>query len=192
MTPSLATDAWIGRVVAHEPASDRTAATWTADEAVTHLFGAHYRGLVRLAVLLLHDTGAAEEITQDAFVALNSHWSRLRDPDKGLAYLRQTVVNRCRSALRHRGVVDRFLRRQAPPATAPSAEAGALAAVAHAEVLAAVRVLPARQREALVLRYYADMSEVEIAEAMGISQGAVKSHTSRAIAALRRTMEPTR
>ena len=192
MAPRLATDAWIGRVVAHEPASDRTASTWTADEAVTYLFGAHYRTLVRLAVLLLHDIGAAEEITQDAFVALNSHWSRLRDPDKGLAYLRQTVVNRCRSALRHRGVVDRFLRRQAPPATAPSAEAGALAAVAHAEVLAAVRVLPARQREALVLRYYADMSEVEIAEAMGISQGAVKSHTSRAIANLRRTMEPTR
>lgn len=183
---------WVGRVVAYEPASDRTASTWSADEAVTQLFGAHYRTLVRLAVLLLHDSGAAEEITQDAFVALHGHWSRLRDPQKGLAYLRQTVVNRCRSALRHRTVVDRFLRRQAPPATAPSAEAAALESVAHAEVLAAVRELPQRQREAVVLRYYADLSEVETAEVMGISQGAVKSHTARAMAALRRTMEPTR
>ena len=73
--------------------------------------------------------------------------------------------------------------------TAPSAEAGALDLVAHAEVLAAVRALPTRQREALVLRYYADLSEAEIAEAMGVSQGAVKSHTSRGLAALRRTME---
>ena len=179
----------VGRTVAYVPASDRT--TWTADQAVTDLFGLHYRPLVRLATLLLHESGLAEEIVQDAFVALHAHWPRLRDPDKGLAYLRQSVVNRSRSALRHRGVVDRFLRRQAPPGTEPSAEASVLASQAQTEMLAAVGALPARQREAVVLRYYADLSEVEIAEAMGISQGAVKSHTARAMAALRRTMERT-
>jgi RNA polymerase sigma-70 factor (sigma-E family) len=172
----------------HATASVRTA-TWTADEAVTHLFASSYRPLVRLAALLLHDDGAAEETAQDAFVALHAHWGRLRDPEKAVAYLRQTVVNRARSALRHRGVVDRFLRRQAPPVTAPSAESGALDAETYHELLAAINQLPARQREALVLRYYADLSEADIAEAMGCSPGAVKSHTSRGIAALRRTME---
>jgi RNA polymerase sigma-70 factor (sigma-E family) len=171
-------------------AADDLAPVWTADEAVTRLFTSQYRPLVRLAVLLLHDNGMAEEITQDAFVSLHQRWGRLRDPEKAVAYLRQTVVNRSRSALRHRGVVDRFLHRQATPASAPSAEAGALNAETYAEVLAAVRALPARQREALVLRYYGDLSEAQTAEAMGVSQGAVKSHTSRALAALRRTMEP--
>jgi RNA polymerase sigma-70 factor (sigma-E family) len=189
MAPQVALDVRIGRTVAYVPSSDRT--TWTADQAVTELFGLHYRPLVRLATLLLRESGAAEEIVQDAFVALHAHWLRLRDPDKGVAYLRQSVVNRSRSALRHRGVVDRFLRRQAPPATEPSAEARVLAAPANTDVFAAIRELPARQREAVVLRYYVDLSEVEIAEAMGISQGAVKSHTARAMATLRRTMERT-
>ena len=103
-----------------------------------------------------------------------------------MAYLRQSVVNRSRSALRHRGVVDRFLRRQ--QARADRAERRGAARwrrTATREVLAAVRALPARQREALVLRYYGDLSEAQTAEAMGISQGAVKSHTARGIAALR-------
>jgi RNA polymerase sigma-70 factor (sigma-E family) len=164
------------------------AATWSADDAVTALFAAHYRPLVRLATLLLHDNGAAEEITQDAFVALHGHWSRLRDPDRAVAYLRQTVVNRSRSALRHRGVVERFLSRQAPAAHAPSAETGALESAEFDRVLVAVRALPARQREVVVLRYYADLPEAEIAEAMGVSRGAVKSHMFRAMAALRRSM----
>ena len=162
---------------------------WTADDAVTHLFAAHFRPLVRVAALLLHDDGAAEEITQDAFVGLHRAWGRLRDPDKAVAYLRQSVVNRSRSALRHRTVVDRFLRRQGPSPTEPSAETHALAAERQAEMLAAVRTLPLRQREALVLRYYADLSEAQTADAMGISPGAVKSHTARGIAALRQLIE---
>ena len=72
----------------------------------------------------------------------------------------------------------------------PSAEAGALIAETYAEVLSSVRPLPTRQREAFVLRYYVDLSEAQTAEVMGVSQGAVKSHTARALAALRRTMEP--
>ena len=153
---------------------------------MTRLFASQYRPLVRLATLLLRDPGQAEEVTQDAFVALHQSWGRLRDPERAVAYLRQTVANRSRSALRHRGVVDRFLRRAGQPPTVPSAEAGAIAAHGHAEVLEAVRRLPARQREALVLRYYLDLSEAQTAEVMGLSEGAVKSHTSRALVALRR------
>jgi len=192
MAPNSASEVWGGRAVAYVPADDVAARAWTADEAVTHLFASHYRPLVRLAALLLRDHGMAEEIAQDAFVSLHERWGGLRDPGKAVAYLRQSVVNGARSALRHRGVVDRFLRRQPAPATMPSAETGAMSAQTYAEVLAAVRALPARQREALVLRYYGDLSEAQTAEAMGVSPGAVKSHTSRALAALRRTMEPLR
>lgn len=166
-------------------AADASAAAWDADEAVTRLFSAHYRPLVRLAVLLLDDHGVAEEIVQDAYVALHARWRRLRDADKALAYLRACVVNRSRSALRHRRVVDRHARATRPPPDAPSAEAGALGAVEHAAVVAALRALPKRQREALVLRYYVDLSEAEIAEVMAVSRGAVKSHTARGMAALR-------
>ncbi|BCB74304.1 SigE family RNA polymerase sigma factor [Phytohabitans flavus] len=162
---------------------------WAADEAVTHLFAAHYRPLVRLATLLLHDSGRAEEIVQDAYVALHGHWRRLRDADKALAYLRASVVNRSRSALRHRQVVDRHLALARPVPDAPSAEAGALDALRHDAVVAALRALPTRQREALVLRYYLDLSEADIAATMGCSRGAVKSHTSRGMAALRETLE---
>lgn len=171
------------------PAPDADPRGWTADDAVTRLFAAHYRPLVRLATLLLHEPGVAEEIVQDAYVALHRRWHALRDADKALSYLRTTVVNRCRSALRHRRVVAAYLARTAPGPDAPSAEAGALAALLHDAMLAALRSLPPRQREALVLRYYADLSEAQIAETMGVSRGAVKSHTSRGMAALREVWE---
>ena len=96
--------------------ADRPPSTWDADEAVTHLFAAHYRALVRLATLLLREPGLAEDVVQDAYVALHAHWRRLREADKGLAYLRQSVVNRSRSALRHRGVVERHAQTVPPPA----------------------------------------------------------------------------
>jgi RNA polymerase sigma-70 factor (sigma-E family) len=177
--------------VAYLPAADRAESGWSADEAVTHLFASHYRPLVRLAALLLRDTGVAEEVTQDAFIGLHQRWGRLRDHEQAAAYLRRSVVNGARSVLRRRVVADRFLHRQAPAASAPPADAALLAGQAHVEVLAAVRALPTRQREALVLRYYGEPSEAEVAAAMGVSQGAVKSHTSRGLAALRRAMGAT-
>ncbi|MGH8866804.1 MAG: SigE family RNA polymerase sigma factor [Actinomycetes bacterium] len=164
-----------------------TVAAWDADEAVTSLYAAHYRSLVRLATLLLRDQSSAEEVVQDAFVGMHGAWRRLRDPDKALAYLRQSVVNRARSALRHRGVTQKYA--PAPMPDAPSAEHGALGLLEQQQVAAALRTLPTRQREVLVLRYYADLSEADIAEAMGISRGAVKSHASRGMAALRTSME---
>ena len=160
---------------------------WSADCAVTELYSLHYRALVRLAAFLVRDTPTAEEVVQDAFVAMHGGWQRLRDAEKALAYLRQAVVNRSRSVLRHRTVVDKNLQK-APP-DMPSAEHGALVLLERHAVVAALRGLPDRQREAIVLRYYADLSEAEIAAAMGISRGAVKSHTARGMAALRAELE---
>lgn len=154
---------------------------WTADEALEQLYAAHWRGLVRLSVLLVRDQGVAEEVTQDAFVAVHARWSRLRDPDKALAYLRQAVVNRSRSALRHRAVVQRHAATLRPVADADPTPVSDR----RAAVLEAMRALPDRQREVLALRYYLDLSEAEIADTLGISCGAVKSHASRGAAALR-------
>jgi RNA polymerase sigma-70 factor (sigma-E family) len=169
------------------PAAGTARAEWSADLAVTELYAVHYRALVRLAALLVRDTQTAEEVVQDSFVAMHGGWQRLRDAEKALAYLRQAVVNRSRSVLRHRTVVDKNLQK-APP-DMPSAEHGALVLLERHAVVAALRDLPDRQREAIVLRYYADLSEAEIAAAMKISRGAVKSHTARGMTALRAALE---
>ena len=160
---------------------------WNADRAVTELYSEHYRALVRLAAMLVRDTQTAEEVVQDAFVAMHDGWQRLRDNEKALAYLRQAVVNRSRSVLRHRTVIDKNMQK-APP-DMPSAEHGALVLLERHAVVAALRALPERQREAIVLRYYADLSEAEIAASMHISRGAVKSHTFRGMTALRAALE---
>ncbi|GAA4625874.1 SigE family RNA polymerase sigma factor [Actinoallomurus vinaceus] len=160
---------------------------WDADQAVTALYSAHYRSLVRLSALLVRDLATAEEVVQDAFVAMHGAWRRLRDPDKALSYLRQSVVNRSRSVLRHRAVVEKYAPKGLPDA--PSAENGAIVELERTAVVKALSGLPTRQREALVLRYYGDLSEAEIANAMGISRGAVKSHTARGMAALRSVLE---
>ena len=169
------------------PVSGTARAEWSADLAVIELYSEHYRALVRLAALLVRDTPTAEEVVQDSFVAMHGGWQRLRDTEKALAYLRQAVVNRSRSVLRHRTVVDK--NPQKAPPDMPSAEHGALVLLERSAVIAALRGLPDRQREAIVLRYYADLSEAEIATAMGISRGAVKSHTARGMTALRAALE---
>lgn len=158
---------------------------WSADAAVEALYAAHWRPLVRLATLLLRDQHVAEEVVQDAFVALHDRWSRLREPDHAPAYLRQSVVNRSRSALRHRLVVERHAARERPPGVEPAADEPLLTRSRRETVLDALRALPRRQREVLALRYYLELSEAEIAETLGISRGAVKSHASRGAATLR-------
>jgi RNA polymerase sigma-70 factor (sigma-E family) len=160
---------------------------WDAARAVTTIYTTHYRSLVRLAVLLVRDVATAEEVVQDSFIAMHAAWRRLRDTEKALSYLRQSVVNRSRSVLRHRMVVDKNAPKPAPDM--PSAEQGAISLLERSAVIAALRTLPPRQREALVLKYYADLSEAQIATAMGISRGAVKSHTARGVAALRVVLE---
>lgn len=160
---------------------------WDADQALEQLYAAHWAGLVRLSVLLVRDQGTAEEIVQDSFVAVHARWHSLHDPDRALAYLRQTIVNRSRSVLRHRKVVARHLESAAAQSRVHQAEGDDITAVSdrRRRVLDAVSQLPRRQREVVALRYYLDLSEAEIAAILGISRGAVKSHGSRGAAALR-------
>ena len=165
------------------------AAQAEAAQAVRTLYEAQYRPLVRLAVLLMRDSATAEDVVQEAFVGMYTSWGRLRHSDNALAYLRRSVVNRSRSVLRHRVVEDKYAPK--PPPDAPSAEEAALTAVEGSAVVAALRGLPRRQREVLLLRYYADLSEADIANAMGVSRGAVKSHTARGMSALRAVLEQT-
>ena len=153
-----------------------------ADTAIEQLYAAHYLGLVRMAVLLLRDQGLAEDVVQDSFVAVHGRWDRV-DPAKAPAYLRQTVVNRSRSALRHRTVVARH--RPEPLPDAAPADVSVLQSERRTAVLDALAELPTRQREVLVLRHYLDLSEADIATTLGISRGAVKSHASRGAATLR-------
>jgi RNA polymerase sigma-70 factor (sigma-E family) len=173
--------------VAVEPMPDPLVTN--ADQAVTQLYSNHYRSLVRLAGLLVRDEPTAEEVVQECFIAMHDGWGRLREEDKALSYLKQAVVNRSRSVLRHRSVVDRNAPKPAPDM--PSAEQGAITLLERSAVISALRTLPDRQRQALVLRYYADLSEAQIAEMMGISKGAVKSHTARGMSSLRAVLEKT-
>jgi RNA polymerase sigma-70 factor (sigma-E family) len=157
-----------------------------ATAGVTALYQAHAVGLIRLAIVMLGDRAAAEDVVQDAFFGLYRHWTRLDDQANALTYVRSAVLNRCRNALRDRGRAGRL---ELTPEAGESAEAAVLIGEEHQQVLAAVRALPERQREALVLRFYLDMSEEEAARAMGITRGTVKSATSRAVAALGRMLK---
>ncbi len=159
-----------------------------ADAVLVELYRAHYTSLVRLAALLLDDVGTSEEVVQDAFVRMHGAWRRLRDPEKALPYLRTTVVNLSRSRMRRRQVARRHP--EPLPVDAPSAEYAAISHEEQRAVVTALNVLPPKQREALVLRYYAELSEAEIAAAMRVSAGAVKSHLHRGKAALARHLEP--
>lgn len=172
------------------PPSMSSPTTWDADEAVTSLYAAHYRSLVRMAALLLRDGGEAEEVVQDAFVRLYGALDRIEDDAATPAYLRSIVMNGARSKLRHRQVVRRH-----PPTPDPHAEAADAGAVLHEdqrEVIEALRTLPTRQRECLVLRYYGGCSEAEIASTLGIARGTVKSSISRAMAAMSQRLEASR
>ena len=170
---------------------------WAADQALTDLYAAHWHSLVRLSWLLVRDQQLAEETVQDAFVAMHSHWSRLRNQDLALAYLRRSVVNSSRSVLRHRKVADRFLSSETSARTAhgsteePSAEQRAVEHATGAQLMSALQRLPRRQREVLTLRYYLDLSEAQIANALSISAGSVKAHAHRGLTALRSDVEAT-
>ena len=159
-------------------------------QQVTALYQAHALGLVRLAVLMVGDQQAAEDVVQDAFLGLYRRWSALRDPDRALSYARSSVLNGCRMVLRSRSTRDKLA--LAAPDDIESAEATALLGEANREVLAALRRLPARQREAVLLRYYLDMTEDQAARAMRVSRGTVKSATSRGLAALGRLLKEER
>ena len=153
------------------------------DEAVVALYHSHYVTLVRTAVLLVGDVATAEDVVQDSFIAMYRAWRRLRDTSSAPPYLRRAVINRARSVLRQRAVADRHP--DGPPPDVASTEEYALATLSRSSVRAALDALSPRQREVIVLRYYADLSEAQIAAALGVSTGAVKSHAARALDSLR-------
>jgi RNA polymerase sigma-70 factor (sigma-E family) len=158
-----------------------------ARAGVTELFGLHYRRLVGLAVLLVDDRETAEDVVQEAFEGLYRRWRRLRDPHAAAAYLNRSVVNGARSRLRHRATE----RAHALPEVgqSPSAESTGVAHDAEDALTDAVLALPRRQREVVVLRYYLDLSEEQIADWLGVSRGSVKQHAHRATATLQARME---
>jgi RNA polymerase sigma-70 factor (sigma-E family) len=169
----------------------------SAEDGVTALYHAHALGLIRLAHIMLGDRTAAEDVVQDAFCGLYRHWSRLADQAKALPYVRSAVLNGCRSALRRRRPVLRLAgpagsggTASAEPVAAAvaSAEAAVLSGERRREVMTALRALPERQREVLVLRFYLDLPDTDIARDMGISPSTVRSTAYRALAALGRSL----
>ena len=176
--------AGVGRGRRHEGGSD--------DEArgsVGALFDLYYVELVATARFLVDDRETAEDVVMEAFLSLHRHWASLRNPNEAHRYLRSCVLNGSRSQLRRR-VVRR--RREGPDsADQPSLEDVATTGVEHATLVEALRGLPARQREVLVLRYYLGMQEAEVAQQLGIGIGSVKQHSSRGLAALAHVLEVT-
>jgi RNA polymerase sigma-70 factor (sigma-E family) len=149
---------------------------------VAAIFTAHQLGLVRLALVMVGDQATAEDVVQEAFARTHAGRRRLRDPDKALTYVRSAVLNGCRSVLRRRATVFRRVLPYEPPVW--SAESAALVGEERGEVLAALHGLPRRQREALVLRYYLDLADQEIATTMSVSESTVRSTIARGLAAL--------
>ncbi len=148
------------------------------EDELERLYRLHYRDLLGLASVYVDDRESAEEVVQDAFVKM---LSGRRRPQQGkeVGYLRVAVLNGARSALRRRRV--RRLHRPDKPELAPAAEVGGVAATEQARVIAALRSLPAKQASVLVLRYFHDLSEAEIADALNIARGSVKSHAHRGL-----------
>ncbi|WP_322987314.1 SigE family RNA polymerase sigma factor [Phaeacidiphilus oryzae] len=163
------------------------AAEGTSVHHLTVTYQAHYRSLLGLAALLLDDTASCEDVVQEAFIRVHAARARVRDPEKTLAYLRQTVVNLSRSTLRRRILGLRLLPKPMPDAA--SAEEGAYDSLERDQLIHALRGLQRRQREVLVLRYFSDMTESQVADALGISVGSVKAYGSRGLTALRALME---
>jgi RNA polymerase sigma-70 factor (sigma-E family) len=159
----------------------------TEARAVTDLFRAHHLELVRLALVMVGDLGTAEDVVQDVFERLHRRWPRLRDEASGLAYARSSVLNSCRSVHRRSAVARKYAGKLAiaPDSAADTAQESA----DRSSMLTALRGLPRRQREVLVLRYYADLDITEVSGTLGITPSAVRSTSTRGLAALARALK---
>ena len=155
----------------------------SADDDIAELYRVERHRLLRTAALLTGDRGLAEDLVHDAFIGLQRRWGHLTDRAAAAGYLRVSVLNGARSLHRRRSLFHRGLE-SIEPTAAPEVDVALLLAEEHREVIAAVRALPRRQQDVVVLRYWLDMSEAEIARALGISAGTVKSSASRALRAL--------
>jgi RNA polymerase sigma-70 factor (sigma-E family) len=162
--------------------------TLRSAEGLGEVFQAHQAELVRLAAFILGDRGTGEDVVQDVFVRMHQRGYPM-DGDL-LPYLRAAVVNSCRSALRRRLLIRRHAEKHSPcpPLTV---EEAAMLSEDRRQVLAALAQLPPRRREVLVLRFFLELSEAEIAAMLGISPGTVKSTTARGLAALARALKET-
>jgi RNA polymerase sigma-70 factor (sigma-E family) len=160
----------------------RSGSPQDADREVTALYLTHYRPLVRIAALLVQDLAEAEEIVQDSFVAVHAAWRRLPDAEHALSYLHRSVVDRSRATVRRHIVVDKLAPRLAPDV--PSGHGEASIEVERSAFISALWTLPPRQREVVVLRYFADLPETQVAWATGISETAVEAYTVQAMSSL--------
>ena len=160
----------------------------SAAAAVGALYESSALGLIRMAYVMLGDRPSAEDVVQEAFCGLYRHWDRLADPAGATYYVRASVLNGCRSALRRRTVRRRSL---AEPSSAVSAETVVLVGEEREDVIRALRHLPDRQREVLILRFYAELPDEQIARVMGIRPGTVRSTAFRALDALGRALRET-
>ena len=145
------------------------------------LYVRHTPAAVRVAFLITGDADLAQDIAHDAFLRAVGRFRHLREPEAFEAYLRRSVVNACTSHFRHRTVEAAYVRRQGrAAATVSEPDQGR-----RDELRTALRALPARQRAAVVLRYYADLSEEQTGEALRCSPAAVRSMVARAMETLR-------
>jgi RNA polymerase sigma-70 factor (sigma-E family) len=163
------------------------------DALVAELFAAEGRSLVRLARIFCDDRAAAEDLVQEAFIRLHRSAGSIRDPRRAPAFLRSIVINLARDHNR-RGLMSLRHQSAAPPVVPiePSPEDETLGGEDDRAVLAAVRLLPDRQRACIVLRYYLEYSESETADTLEISKNSVKTHCRRALASLEATLEAPR
>ncbi len=159
-----------------------------AEAVLTDLYRAHALALIRLAYVMLGDRQAAEDVVQDAFAGLHRRWGRLADHAKALHYLRSSVLNGCRTAIKRSRPVLELLDAGPGATSAETAETAVLAGEQQRMLIRAIRRLPTRQREALVLRFYLDEPDAEIARLMGIGESTVRSTTHRGLAALGRLL----
>ncbi len=159
-----------------------------AAAGIASLYARERRALIRLGYLLTGDLAAAEDLVHDAFAGLQSRWGRLAEPERALGYVRVTMINRSRTIHRraalHRQRAPRTLARDDPPA-----DEAYLRGEEQRRVAELVGRLPRRQRQVVALRYWSGLSEAQIAGALGISSGTVKSTAARALAALARALE---
>jgi RNA polymerase sigma-70 factor (sigma-E family) len=145
-------------------------------ERFEDFYRAQHEPMLRLAYLLTQSRTVAEDLVQDSFIRVQPRWGQIDSP---VAYMRRTVTNACYSYHRRRKREEAYV---ADPPVAREAE--------HDEMWDALATLSTRRRAALVLRYYLDLSEADIAEALGCRKGTVKSLTHRGLADLRSVLEP--
>lgn len=167
-----------------------TATTSTTEHHATleGWYREHFTDLVRLGTLACGDAAVAEDAVQEVFAAMYRTPPALRDPGNPLPYLHTAVLNRCRSRMRRRATGERVTLRLVgrTDVTVDDVERRGVATTTHHDVLDAVRSLPERQRDVVLLRHWLGLSESEIADTLGISRGTVKSSASRA----RQTLAP--